>query len=111
MRVNNIRKSVIVATMTGMLAVPALASADYSVGFEDSGIKVSFADLNISSKQGINTLYKRLQNASEEVCGPLTYLEAGNLSLLTQNKQCYQETLSSAVKKVGSDALTELHNS
>ncbi|MBT8078977.1 MAG: UrcA family protein [Gammaproteobacteria bacterium] len=110
MKVNNFRKSVIIASLTGLLAVPAAAVADNAVKTQDSAIKVSYADLNIRSKQGISALYKRLQNASEELCGPLSYSKAGNLNLLTQNRQCYQETLSSAVDKVGSEALSELHN-
>jgi len=108
---SKIRKSIIVASITAVLALPAVASAGSNVGTETTRIKVSFADLDISSNRGVNALYKRLQNASEEACGPITYTEAGNLNQLTRNKHCYQETLGSAVEKVDSDALRELHNS
>ena len=111
MKFVNIRKSVVAASLVGLLASPVVASADSNVAFSDTPIKVSYADLNINSQEGVYALYKRLQSASEEVCGPLTYAEAGNLNRLSLNKACYQATLSSAVEKVGSDALSELHNS
>ena len=106
----NIKKSIVAASLVGLLASPVVASAT-DVAFGDTSIKVSYADLNINSKQGVSALYKRLQSASEEVCGPLTYSEAGNLNLLSLNKACYRATLSSAVAKVGSEALSELHKS
>ena len=105
------RKSFVVVSLAAVLALPAVASAGNNASFEGTSIKVSFADLDISNAEGVSALYKRLQNASEEACGSIAYTQEKNLNALTRNKTCYQETLGSAVEKVDSDSLRELHNS
>ena len=107
----NMRKSLIVASLAALLALPAVAIAANNAGEKSTSVRVSFADLDISSDAGLILLYRRLRNASEDVCGPITYQKAGNLNRLAHNKACYKGTLASAVEKVGSEALTELHNS
>lgn len=107
----NLRKTLIIASLTAVLAFPAIASAGNDAGIEPTSVKVSFADLDISNAHGISALYKRLQNASEDACGPISYSETANLSQLTRNKACYHQALTSAVEKVDNDALSELHSS
>lgn len=111
MKVTILRKSLVVASLAAVLALPAVASAGNNGNFEDTSIKVSFADLDISNADGLSALYKRLQNASEEACGSIAFTQEKNLSALTRNRACYQETLSSAVEKVDNDSLRELHSS
>ena len=105
------RKSFVVVSLAAVLALPAVASAGNNANVENTSVKVSFADLDISNADGLNTLYKRLQNASKEACGSIAYTQEKNLSALTRNKACYQETLSSAVEKVDNDSLRDLHSS
>jgi UrcA family protein len=104
-------KSFVVMSLAAVLALPAVASAGNNASIENTSIKVSFADLDISNADGVSALYKRLQNASEEACGSIANTQEKNLSALTRNKSCYQETLSSAVEKVDNDSLRDLHNS
>ena len=108
MKTINLGKSIVTGTLVLFLALPAVATAGSKVS--DTSIKVSFADLDISKQEGLQALYRRLQGAAEEACGPITYTEAGNLTQLSHNKRCYQETLSRAVDKVGNDALQALHS-
>ncbi len=112
MKESKFRKSWAAASLAALLVLPVAAAAGSNVDSERTFVKVSFSDLDISDRQGLITLYRRLQDASEEACGPITYREAGNdLRALSRNKQCYRESLSKSVDKVGSDALRELHNS
>jgi UrcA family protein len=106
---NRLRKSLL-ATAIAVLAIPAMVTAMPHVNEEGrTEIRVSYADLNLSSKAGLLTLYSRLQSASIAVCGPQNLYEAGSLEQLMNNRQCYQNALSKAVAKFNNEALNEIH--
>jgi len=94
-----------------VLGIPAIASSSQFVNVEgDTVVRVSYADLNLSSPAGLDALYRRLQAASSSFCGPQRSLrEAGSQKQLVSNKQCYSNLLSKLVAKVGNADLTELH--
>ena len=70
---------------------------------------VSYLDLDVSTEAGLMTLYKRLQGATDAVCGPRSLEEAGSFEQLTFNKQCYRDALTKAVAKFNSTKLDEIH--
>ncbi len=107
----NLKNGLIAISLASFLALPAVATAGSNAGSDRVSVNVSFADLDMSKAEGLATLYRRLQNATEKVCGPTNYSEAGNLAQLMRNKHCYAEALSEAVEKVDNEALDELHNS
>jgi len=91
-------------------SIPVIASA--ATRPSDSAERtatVSMGDLNLSEQQGVSTLFRRLQNAADEVCGSRNFFEAGSLKQRQQNQRCYAETLSKAVQEVGNAELSELH--
>ena len=71
-------------------------------------ITVKFADLNLSSIEGIRSLYSRISSAANQVCGaeprwyPTEYWS---------QKECYRATLDSAVTRLNLPQLTALHRS
>lgn len=72
-------------------------------------IRVSYADLNLDSPAGIETLYKRLKTAASNACGPRSLFQAGSVELLTQNRQCYKGSLERAILRLNNAALKERH--
>ena len=72
-------------------------------------VSVSIEDLNLNEAQGVAVLFRRLQRASDDVCGSRNRLEAGSLKQRQLNQRCYAETLSKAVRQIDNAELTELH--
>ena len=107
---NHVRK-LLIASAILVLGIPAMASAATFVNDEgDLVVRVSYADLNMSSQAGLVTLYRRLQNASGGVCGPRHSLQsAGSLRQLSKNRTCYNELLSKFVARIDNAKLSEIH--
>jgi UrcA family protein len=86
------------AVVLGLLgSAQALASVPPSV-------KVNYADLNLSTQAGAQTLYNRIAGAARTVCG------FPGSTLLDQSiwKACYRDAISEAVAKVNSPLLTAI---
>lgn len=69
-------------------------------------ITVRFADLNLETQAGIETLYSRLNGAARTVCGTA---DRGDLNANDQVKECRRSAIDAAVAKIGSKALTAHH--
>lgn len=80
-----------------------------AVKFDKVSITVPYADLNLNNEKGAAVLYRRLQIASESVCG--TRLARDQRCLRSQRlaDDCYYRALTTAVESVGSDVLVSLH--
>ena len=88
----------------------ASAVAAPSHVYEELSIKVSYDDLNIDNDKGVRTLYRRLKDASAEVCGYSRYSAKRPRFASAESKLCYEKTLSKAVQQVRSEKLSKLHN-
>jgi UrcA family protein len=64
---------------------------------------VRYGDLDLSKQVDAQTLYGRLQRASDNVCGE--YKELRNLQRMKLYNTCYQESLARAVDNVGHAAV------
>ena len=105
------RKLVISAALALALASPAGVLAGDA---EESGLQkitVSFADLNIDHEAGAKVLYRRLQQASADVCSVDTFHKLGSLERFAKAQQCYEITLDEAVAEIDSATLKEIHSS
>ncbi len=110
MKESNYVRKLLIASAVLVLGFPAIASATPLINDEGKPIvRVSYADLDLSAKAGVVTLYKRLQGASSAVCGPRSLAEAGSLEQLSQNKVCYRNALSKAVAKFNNATLDKIH--
>jgi UrcA family protein len=67
---------------------------------------VSYADLDLSSAAGAQTLYQRIQLAARKVCGHpgADVIEQGIW------KSCYRTAVGEAVRKVNNPQLTAVHS-
>jgi UrcA family protein len=70
-----------------------------------ASVTVSFRDLDIGSPAGAQTLYRRIQGAARQVCGPK------GADLIEQGywNSCYTKAIGDAVAKVNSPLLTAIH--
>jgi UrcA family protein len=89
--------------LIGLAAAPSETGDDY--------MSVSYSDLNIHSVTGAKALYGRLQKATEKFCGVEPYSVVRSLKTHAAAKACFEETLSSAVDKIESRTLKEIHES
>ncbi len=106
---NRVRK-LLIASAVVVLSIPAIAGAVPHVN--DAGqlvVRVSYADLDLSSEAGLLTLYRRIQTESRSACGTHNYRKAGSIQQLRDNKQCYNDVLSKLVAKVNNARLNEIH--
>jgi UrcA family protein len=72
-------------------------------------VKVSYADLNLSTLAGATTLYRRIERAARTVCGPESSLR--EIQRYRDWKNCYESAVSNAVARVNSPLLTAVHGS
>jgi UrcA family protein len=68
-------------------------------------IKVSYADLNLSSTAGANALYGRIKSAAKQACG----YEGSSLTDIRLWRRCVHEAVDDAVGRVNSPLLTQVH--
>ncbi len=93
--------------VTGVCAALPLQAGDRESGSVSSASVVSYADLNLSSAAGIDTLYSRLTGAAKNVCG-----RAADIRDAADHqdwKACYRQAMEQAVKAVGNPALARVH--
>ena len=109
MKDSKLYKSLVATFVIVVLGGPAVVLAGTPSYIEDVKATVSYADLNLENEKGVRVLYRRLQRASQEVCGVTSLRIAGSAHFLSKSKQCYRETLSNAVDKFDNEDLTRIH--
>lgn len=116
--VRSIRNSLISAAAVSALTVPLMAVASLKVddGFEinyETGGPGSISDRTSSRKEespGEQNLYQRLKIASRKLCGSTSHRITRSLAQSVSNAEYYDESLATAVDRLGNPAVTELHN-
>jgi UrcA family protein len=105
------RKLALVRTLllclAGGLSLGAHAGETRHPDVVRKAVAVNYADLDLSAPAGAKTLYARIRAAAQKVCGPEP--GAGDLRAASSFDACYQEAVSKAVNRVGSDQLRALH--
>jgi UrcA family protein len=91
-----------VAGLSGPLTARALTlSTPQNDGVRSS--VVSFADLNLQSREGIRVLYSRIRTAAQKVCEP-AYFMVGQSNI--GQWRCQERAIEEAVAAVRSTSLT-----
>jgi len=103
------KRGIFAAFIASCAVLPLSAFGAFSGDMEDTAVKVSYADLNINNEAGARVLYSRLQQASREVCGVRPFVEHGSVEAVSEARRCYNDALESAVSKIGSEMLSEIH--
>ncbi len=89
---------------TGLAFVGTAAHADTDATTRD--VKVKFADLNLESQAGIESLYSRLQAAARKACG---VANRADLQSYDDVAQCRKSAVAAAVARIDNKALWALH--
>lgn len=109
MKESKLLKGIIASIVFVALGAPAIASAMDEHQLAGKSVKVDYTDLNVQKEAGAKVLYRRLQQASREVCGVQSLKNAGSVRILSEMQNCYRDSLTTAVAKVDSKALTKIH--
>lgn len=108
MNIFNKQKLLTLALVT-TFAVPAISTAaTMNPGRNVNPIIVSFADLNLTQDEGVETLYSRLKVGAKQSCGTVS---ARQLNLFRSTKECVKTALNKAVESIDNEKLSELHSS
>ncbi len=102
-------KSLVATFVVIVLGGPAVVLSGTPSDFEDAKVTVSYADLNLETEKGVQTLYRRLKLASKEVSGFTSFGRFGSAGLMQKARQSYRNTLSNAVEKIDNERLSEIH--
>jgi UrcA family protein len=93
-------------TVLTLLTVDARAAAPVS---DPPSITVSYSDVAFGNTAGAAEVYRKLRAAARKVCG----VSNGNkdLDVIVAARECYEEALADAVRKIDRPTLTALHTS
>lgn len=101
-------KSVLTLVCLVFTAIPAVSNAALlGPDKSNNAVRVTFSDLDLSSMEGVRTLYQRLRNSAYQVCGRQNGRELMELTI--ERKQCFDTALSKAVKSINNSRLERLH--
>ena len=109
MKESKLFKSLLTALVIVALGAPAITSAGDKSDLKGVSVKVSYPSL-IAEKDA-QSLYRRLKQASAQVCDYRRLNIAGSAKRMSEVKQCYKEALSAAVKQVNNELVTNIHES
>ena len=96
----------VLLAITGAIGWAAVARAG-DAGYDVPKQAVKFADLNLNSLEGASTLYRRIEQAAEHVCGGPTDIR--ELSAAVRVSSCKVHSVERAVDAVNSTVLTSLY--
>lgn len=80
-----------------------------AIKFDEVSVSVPYGELNLNNEKGAAVLYRRLQIASESVCGVRIARDQRCLRSQRIADDCYHRALTTAVESVGSEVLLSLH--
>jgi UrcA family protein len=100
-----LRTTLIIAAVSASFAVSAPLLADTRATAQNISETVQYSDLNLSTRQGVQTLYVRLQTVAWHVC---EQLGAGSGPDGIASAMCRRGLVQAAVRKVNNPSLTAL---
>ena len=109
-------KQLLAPVLLIVLCGPAIANAAVERnGIRTDAMKITVSDLDLSQREGVETLYGRLKKGANNVCGvkhtQVTGSRIGSSKIKQQHRKCYAKALNNAVKNINNKMLTDLHTS
>jgi len=86
--------------------VASVASFAATPGVDAPSVSVRYDDLNLSTKVGVDTLYRRISAAARDVCPDIYSRE---ISTVVAAQHCQAAAISKAVIQVNNPGLAMLH--
>lgn len=97
------------AAVAGSAMAQSEATAAHSI-FEQTAVPVSYADLDLASPYGAQTMLQRLQHAALNACGA----DDGSVKpykWAVRHSACYHRSLDTAVASLDAPSVTRLYDS
>jgi UrcA family protein len=88
-------------------AAACLLLAAATAGAGESGIRVTYADLDLNTATGVDTLYRRINTAAQRWCEDLNLRTGSRLS--TGYRECVTDAVNSTVSALNLPGLSALH--
>ena len=104
---SNLFRLTLFAVLGAFALNTAVAGGTESKSVKTGYIAVSYADLNMASTEGIDTLYRRIKLAAHKVCGVDNMRVTLDITRL--NRACVAGAMDSAISDVNDARLTHLH--
>jgi UrcA family protein len=105
---NSVKRAFVSAIAISLITLPMMASAGSAkTSGDNSDFFLNAQNANNTTDQEI--LYAKLQNESRKVCGSTNLHVTGSVQRAAGNEECYQGTLTSAVKRLDNSGVTALH--
>ncbi len=95
----------VAVAITGSLFAATLGVASAAPSDSPPSIRVSYADLDLSTDRGVRILYGRIVAAAQQVCPDV---EMQNLTLYWKMRACQKRAIAAAVQQVGSPRLAAI---
>jgi UrcA family protein len=94
--------------LVGTAGLVATADARDEKQSKHEDVVVRYADLDLASDAGTQVLYARLSSAAKRACGNEPRLH--DIRAAKQYRECFDEKLDKAVRKVGNPQVQALHD-
>jgi UrcA family protein len=101
-------KRVLRGSVLAVVSCVALTGVAAAATNTSNQITVRYGDLNLSTEDGVRQLYGRIRAAAKSVCGAPYGMVT--LTVKESRRQCVDEAVASAVKKVNNGILTAMHS-
>jgi UrcA family protein len=98
--------SVAITAFTALGIASGITTGSHAA--EPPSIKVAYAGLDVSQPMGAQLLYRRLQQAAQDVCGQLDPID---VSAYVRWQSCYDGALQRAVLQVNAPELLAVYRS
>ena len=100
---SNVKRAVVASVATAVMMFAGHANAETS---DVPSVTVRYDDLDLATKQGAHTLYRRIVAAAEKVCPDY---QTRDLGRITRAQSCRAAAISRAVRQVNSPQLAVIY--
>jgi UrcA family protein len=100
---NTVAAAMIFSVLSGASTITNAVLSEVDV----ESVRVSYADLDLTSSEGQHSLYQRLRGAAQDVCGE-EYSKVARK--VRENRECREFALQKALRKVGNPSVAALHD-
>jgi UrcA family protein len=106
-------KSVLIAIagagLVSVAAAPGSARAQPASNPESVSVRITYADLNLSSQEGAREMMGRIEGAARIICGESS--SNNDLAERSREHACVNQTMSGAVRSLDAPTVTALSES
>jgi UrcA family protein len=99
------RRTLVAGAILSVLALTFATVSSAHEGTTPPQVTVKFADLDVSSSEGAQALYRRIHSAANIVCWRM-YVNESNETYKLNKDGCLQQVIADAVAKVNQPALS-----